>query len=365
LWTVDGQEEQGGREREVTFDESGVHRVVVEAEEGPYSDSAELLVRVHNAETLGTPQVLLDTDQKNEQDDQHYLGYGLFSELDILGVNSVHHGGGQEPMNYEEILHIIDLSRRSGLPEGRVPLVFRGADAPLGIPRSLDWRDTEPIETEASEAILAAARGADPGNPVWVVPVGPGTNVASAVLTARREGLDLDGRLRVMWLGGSNTDVIHEFNGGNDPWSIYVLAQSGIELWIVPAPVGARVAIDVTTEAELYPDNPLGDYLEEIVPRHNKPLFDPSCLSAIISLDQGLGWIREVESVEVAGPREGYTWSSSDADDAVRVIREIDQEAMKKDLFDTLRGDPRVLTGPAEPTAEGALTLLLGGAHAG
>lgn len=41
-----------------------------------------------------------------------------------------------------------------------------------------------------------AEPGASPTNPVWVVPVGPGTNVASAILQARDEGLELHGRLR-------------------------------------------------------------------------------------------------------------------------------------------------------------------------
>jgi inosine-uridine nucleoside N-ribohydrolase len=108
------------------------------------------------------------------------------------------------------------------------------------VPQSGKWDDTQPIVTDASEAILSAARGASPANPLWVVPVGPGTNVASAILQARAQGLRLDDRMRVMWLGGSNNAITGEFNGDNDPWSMYVVAQSGIETWIVPAPVGAR-----------------------------------------------------------------------------------------------------------------------------
>jgi inosine-uridine nucleoside N-ribohydrolase len=173
------------------------------------------------------PQVHLDTDQKNEQDDQHYFGYALFSELDVLGVNSVHHGGGQELINYREILHVLDLAKRSGLPEHRVPFLFRGADVRLSPPASGNWYDTEPEISDASDAILAAARGASPTHPVWVVPVGPGTNVASAILQARAEGLELKDRLRVIWLGGSNNAIIREFNGNNDPWSLVVIARSG------------------------------------------------------------------------------------------------------------------------------------------
>jgi inosine-uridine nucleoside N-ribohydrolase len=302
-----------------------------------------MLIRVHTDETLSIPQVLLDTDQKNEQDDQHYLGYGLFSDLDILGVNSVHHGGGQEPINYEEILNIINLSLQSGLAKDRKPLVFRGADKRLEVPESGIWLDTAAIRNAASEAILAAARGAAPENPVWVVPVGPGTNVASAILQARAEELQLDGRIRVMWLGGSNNEITNEFNGNNDPWSMYVVCQSGIETWIMPAPVGARVRIDKRTEADCYADNPLGQYLLKIVPAQNKPLFDPSCLSAIISMRLKLGWVKETEPVVVGGPDKGYRWTKTEQATSVRVIRQIDQQSMKEDIFGTMKGTKRRL----------------------
>jgi chitodextrinase/inosine-uridine nucleoside N-ribohydrolase len=323
----------------------GIYKVSLTVADGTYSDTGFALVRAHNADTIDVPQVLLDTDQKNEQDDQHYLGYAVFSELDVLGVNSVHHGGGQEPINYAEILFVLDLAKKSGAPEDRIPMVLHGANPRLTVPQSGEWFDTEPIVTEASEAILAAARGASPTNPVWVVPVGPGTNVASAILMARERGLQLEGRIRVMWLGGSNQGITHEFNGGNDPWSMYVVGQSGLETWIMPAPVGARVAIDKRSEGDLYADNPLGRYLKKIVPAQNKALFDPACLAAIISMRLKLGWVKEVELVNVGGPDVDYRWTKTDGPSSVRVIRQIDQSAMKMDIFNTMKGQRQRLLG--------------------
>jgi len=349
-WDFGDGEDATGRTTTHSFAEPGIYQVTVSASDGKYGDESKAIVRVHTADTLHIPQVVLDTDQKNEQDDQHYFGYGLFSELDLLGVNSVHHGGGQEPINYAEILHVLDLAKQSDLAADREPFIFRGANERLVVPASGRWEDTRPIVTEACEAILAAVRGASPTNPVWVVPVGPGTNAASAILQARAEGLRLDDRLRVMWLGGSNGGITGEFNGNNDPWSMYVTAQSGIETWIVPAPVGARVAIDKRTEGHLYADHALGRYLKEIVPARNKPLFDPSCLSAIIDLRLGLGWIKETEFVTIAGPDEDYRWTASDESTTVRVIREIDQKAMQLDIFETMKGGATKLVG--EPAGE-------------
>lgn len=336
-----------GKRVEHRFEQPGIRQVALTVSDGKHKHTGMAIVRVHTPQTLHVPQVHLDTDQKNEQDDQHYFGYALFSELDVLGVNSVHHGGGQEPINYREILHVLDLAKHSGLPEHRVPLIFRGADVRLSPPASGNWFDTEPEVSDASDAILAAARGASPTNPVWVVPVGPGTNVASAILQARAEGLELKDRLRVIWLGGSNNAIIREFNGDNDPWSLVVIARSGLETWIVPAPVGARVAIDKRTEGHLYADNPLGQYLKQIMPERNKALYDASALSAIISMRLDLGWIKEVEHVTVAGPEQDYGWTRSDEPDPVRVIREIDQRAMQRDLFATMQGNPTRLIGVA------------------
>ncbi len=343
-WDFGDGTSSGSRTTQRVFKEPGTHRVTLTVSDGKFEDRCMAIVRAHDESTLGIPQVHLDTDQKNEQDDQHYLGYGVFSELDILGVNSIHHGGGQEQVNYDEIIHVLELSRQSGLPDSRQPDVYRGADERLVVPASKVWSDTEYEPTEASEAILAAARGASPANPVWVVPVGPGTNTAAAILQARDEGLDLQDRMRVMWLGGSSDAITHEFNGNNDPWSMHIVASSGIETWIMPAPVGARVAIDKRTQADWYADHALGQYLLRIVPARNKPLFDPSCLSAIISEHLGLDWVKEFEHVTVGGPDEDYRWSATDEATNVKVIREIDQEAMKRDIFDTMKGKASHLT---------------------
>jgi inosine-uridine nucleoside N-ribohydrolase len=347
MWDFGEGSQAEGKQVEHRFERPGIRKVTLTVSDGKHRHTGMAIVRVHTPQTLHVPQVHLDTDQKNEQDDQHYFGYALFSELDVLGVNSVHHGGGQESINYREILHVLDLAKRSGLPGHRVPMIFRGADVRLSPPASGNWYDTDPAVSDASDAILASVRGASPGNPVWVVPVGPGSNVGSAILQARAEGLDLKGRLRIIWLGGSNNAIIKEFNGNNDPWSLVVIARSGLETWIIPAPVGARVMMDKRTEGHRYADNPLGQYLKQIMPDRNKALYDASALSAIISERLGMGWVKETEWVTVAGPDRGYVWTRSDAPTTVRVIREIDQRCMQRDLFDTMLGKSTQLIGVA------------------
>ncbi len=322
-----------------------------------FNELSSAIVRVHTPETLHLPQVLLDTDACNEQDDQHYIAYGLFSNLDVLGINSAHHGphrihhfgAAQEPINYGEILYIIELSRISGLPEHRtenqIPRAFRGAKVPLQVPASGKWSDTQPIKCEASEAILAAARGASPDNPVWVLPVGPCTNIASAILLAREEGLDLKSRIKIVWLGGGPERVTYgSHNGSSDPWSVYVTGQGDVEFWIIlENPTGASITMDKRVESHLYPKNRLGKYLEAITPNREKALFDVATISMVIGNHLGKPWLTLVEPSVVLGPDQQYRWKKVDSPTNVYIIREIDHAAMKKDFFDTLNGKPTPL----------------------
>lgn len=337
-WTIGEETTLSGKRVTYRFEKPGFYTVGLTVSDDSYTDSCTALIRVHDEQSLGLPQVLLDSDQKNEQDDQYFLGYAIFSELELLGINSVHHGGGQEEINYDEIVKVEGLARESGAPEARIPRIFRGADDRLEVPDSAVWSDTMPIVTEAAEAILAVARGASPDNPPWIVPVGPGTNVASALLMAHEQGLDLRDHIRIMWLGGSNKAIINEFNGNNDPWSLYVIAESGVPLWIMPAPVGARVKIDKENEAALYAEHPLGVYLKEITPAKDKPLYDPAVLGAIIDIFRNKGWVKEVETVTVSGPNDEYRWHHSDSPTTVKVIRDIDQAAIKADIFNSMQG---------------------------
>ena len=199
--------------------------------------------------------------------------------------------------------------------------------------------------TEASEAMLAAARGASPDNPVWVLPVGPCTNVASAVLQASQEGWDIRDRLRVIWLGGGpETARENTFNGGNDPWSVYVLSESGIEFWVIlENPTGASICMDKRTEAHLYPDNALGNYLKMITPAHRKALFDISTVSMVISEHLNLDWLKETEPVKVLGPKQDFRWKRVEKPASVHIVRDVDEDAMKNDFFNTLNSRPRRL----------------------
>ncbi len=350
----DGQKAEG-RETKHVYSKPGVYTVrLYENNKGVLTKESEAIIRVHTAETIHLPQVFLDTDARNEADDQHYVAYAIYSELDILGINSIHNNSpGSEAINYGEIFYVLKLMNWSGMPWDSLPLnkIYHGAETMLTVPESGKWYDTKPVISAGSNAILAAARGASPDNPVWVLPVGPCTNIASAVLQARKEGFNLQDRIRVFWLGGLEKGFSNEYNGGNDPWSVYVMGQSGLEFRVMLShPTSLKLNIDKRVEADLYPDNDLGDYLETIIPVFQwrstipKSIHDVCVPAALISDFKGLGWIKNEKPAAISGPDKNYTWLPADSTSKVTLIWDINGKAMKKDLFNTLNGSPLKLT---------------------
>lgn len=170
-------------------------------------------------------------------------------------------------------------------------------------------------------------------------------NIASAILLAREEGLDLKSRIKIVWLGGGPERVnAGSHNGGSDPWSVYVTGQGDVEFWIIlENPTGASITMDKRVESELYPDNPLGQYLEAITPAREKALYDVATISMVIGNHLGKPWLKLVEPAVVLGPDQQYRWKQVDSPTNVYIIRDIDEKAMKVDFFDTLNGKPTAL----------------------
>jgi hypothetical protein len=78
-------------------------------------------------------------------------------------------------------------------------------------------------------------------------------------------------------------------------------------------------------------------------PAREKALFDVATISMVIGAHLGKPWLTLVEPSVVLGPDEGYRWKRVDAPSTVRIIRDIDQEAMKADFFNILNGKPTAL----------------------
>ena len=168
--------------------------------DGTYRDEGMAIVRVHTPETLRVPQVYLDTDQKNEVDDQHYLGYAVFSELDVLGVNSIHHGGGQEPVNHadEQVGTAAEFS--AAMATGLFGLVITEAD--------LDWSD--------GLEVVELIRDLRPDCPIILFTSSAGTDLWNDALRLQVDGYVAN---RAKDMSNSRRRSVPPCSGpGGEPW---------------------------------------------------------------------------------------------------------------------------------------------------
>ncbi len=336
-----------------TFRFPGVYHInVCEKIGNQYAKKSSIIIRAQEKGAKIVPQLVLDTDARNEIDDQHFITYALYSGVDVLAINSIHNNQPySEAKNYGEIWHLMELMWSSDYPK-ETPLVFHGATHKLTRPQSGIWSDTKPIVSEASKTILAAARGASPENPVYVLPVGPCTNVASALLQAKQEGFDLISRIRVVALvGGAESAGKGTYNGKNDPWSVYVVGKSGVDFTVIlEHPTSARLKFYESKDFERYPKTNIGYYLKNIMQNrfdthdyNEKSLYDLTTVSGVINDYLNLNWYQQIEDMDIANLDEEYAWKKIGGKSNIHVVWDIDEKAMKNDFFQTINGNPTKL----------------------
>ncbi len=204
--------------------------------------------------------MVLDTDTYNEIDDQFALAYSLLSgdDLDVEAVyaapfHNARSSGPEDGMekSHEEIVRILERMDRE--PDG---FALRGSRSYLPGP-------DEPVPSPAVDDLVERAM-ADRDGPLYVVPIGAITNIASAILT-RPEIIE---RIVVVWLGGQphRWHTASEFNLKQDLHATRVILDSGVPFVHVPC---TNVAEHITTTraelaAHITGNNALGNYLYEI-----------------------------------------------------------------------------------------------------
>lgn len=230
-------------------------------------------------------RIILDTDAKNEIDDQFAITYALLSSSEII-VEAIHaapftKAGYPDPASgmeasYQEILTVLG---KIGL-RGKVP-VFRGSRA------ILESREV-PVRSEAAENVIHLAMQ-EREEPLYVVGIGAITNVASAILLSP----EIVERFVVVWLGSHPTywESPREFNLQNDPLGAMVLFDSGVPLVHIPCKNVAEHLRTVPAEVEEYVRGrgAIGDYLADIFKNWvrgkalSKSLWDMTTIAYLIN----------------------------------------------------------------------------------
>lgn len=242
--------------------------------------------------------IVLDTDTKNEIDDQFALIYALLSkEIVVEAVHAAPFAKSGYPTpasgmeaSYNEILTLFRLMPK--LPS--IP-VARGSRAILSDPST-------PVESEAATHLIELAMQPRT-TPLYVVAIGAVTNVISAILLEPQ----IMERIVVVWLGAHPTywrwDVgaavgsldhagpMREFNFSNDPLGAGALFDSGVPLVWVPCKNVAEHLRTVPAEIDRYVAGcgDIGRYLARIFnnwvarPAASKPLWDMSTIAYLIN----------------------------------------------------------------------------------
>jgi purine nucleosidase len=205
----------------------------------------------------GRRRVIIDTDAKNEADDQFAIVHALLSpSLDVRGLVAAHFGTSRSDRSMEESREEIDLLLALMGLEQQVT-VANGA--PTGIPD-----EQTPRESDGAQLIITESKLATAQEPLFVAFLGPLTDMASAILLDR----DIVHRdIVVIWIGGVGYGGLEtypgvEFNLRNDIAAANVVYDSGITVWQVPSNVYSQVSVSYTElEEKIGRTSKLADYL--------------------------------------------------------------------------------------------------------
>jgi purine nucleosidase len=207
-------------------------------------------------------RVILNTDAKNEADDQYAIVHAILTPLFELHSIVPAHFGERRSKNslqesHDEVLKLLDLMNLSG----QVP-VHPGATKALPDEKT-------PVPSEGSALIIKEALKDDP-RPLHVAFLGPLTDMASALL---EEPKIAERNVRVVWIGGEDWPVGGwEYNLSNDVHAANVVFRSEVEVWQIPSTIYRRMAVSYAElEERVYNKGPLGKYLvDQLVEWNNR-----------------------------------------------------------------------------------------------
>jgi inosine-uridine nucleoside N-ribohydrolase len=219
------------------------------------------------------PRVILDTDAKNEVDDQFAIVHCLLQPgFDMRGIVPSHFGyrPGESYTGQQDSRREVDLLLGMMGLEDKVRVEDGAAHA---IP---DY--TTPVPSPGAELIVEEAMREDTDAPLYVAFLGPLTDMATALLMEPRIA---ERDVTVVWIGGppyeEEPHYWPEYNLSNDVAAANVVFASEVKLWQIPMEVIRATAISFAElEERVEPCGELGGYLarqlldaaDELEPNH-------------------------------------------------------------------------------------------------
>ena len=275
-------------------------------------------------------RVIVDTDAKNEADDQFAIVHFLLSpSMDVRAVTAAHfEGKARDGESMERSLQEIEkLLALMGIDD---VTALRGQRSP-----------TDSELSNAARFIIAEARRDDP-RPLYVAVLGAATNLAAAL----RAAPDIGEKITAVWNGGGPYPKGRpEFNVMQDPEAARTLLSSSAQVWQIPQNVFADFEV---TLAELFsrvrPCGEIGEYLVRQLEEDNLREFNPHFLlragenwtlgdnatvAALLMNRYRGNWItRSAPCI-----REDLTYGEDPEGKPIRVYESLDPRMALEDLF--------------------------------
>lgn len=201
-------------------------------------------------------RVIVNTDAKNEVDDQFAIVHALLTpSFDLRGLIAAHFG--EEKSEHSMLDSRAEIERL--LEMMRLPKAVRVEN---GAPHALKDEHT-PVPSEGAKRIISEALSDDP-RPLYIAFLGPLTDMASALLM---EPSIAERNVTVIWIGGRDwPQGGWEYNLKNDVHAANVVLASNIRLWQVPRNVYRMMPVSFAElQARVYPQGALGRYLAQNV----------------------------------------------------------------------------------------------------
>ncbi len=287
----------------------------------------------------GMIRMVLDTDTYNEVDDQFALTYALLSK-EKINLEAVYAapfsnrraktaGEGMD-MSYQEILKILKM-----LDVPSENFAFRG---------SADYlRDIEkPHHSDAAMDLVKRAKQSSPEDPLYVVPIGCITNIASAILIEPK----IIENIVVVWLGGNAQYWPHqrEFNLRQDVLAARVVFDSGVPFITLPCrPVVSHLHTTIPELTHyLKGKTEIADYLLDIVIEYGK---GREAYSKVIWDVSAIAWLVNPQWVQtniVHSPimTDQVTFSFDQSRHFMREATALNRDKIFADLFKKLTTKP-------------------------
>ena len=232
-------------------------------------------------------RVIVNTDAKNEADDQYAIVHAILTpSFDLHGIIPAHYGTRKTPTSLKEshdetmkLLQLMDLEGDVRVEDG----------ATHAIPD-----ESTPADSPGARLIIEEAMK-DDDRPLHVAFYGPLTDMASALLLEP----EIEHRnVRVLWIGGNTwPSGGSEYNLSNDIHAANVVMKSNVEVWQIPRTTYRTMSVGYAELIEkVYPQGEIGKYLVEQLIEHNanripameyRSLGDSPCIGIIMDPECG------------------------------------------------------------------------------